>query len=58
MKKVLMFLGTVALMVFHGYLILVDGSFKLPIAGQFVLLHFIWFDLWERQIEKAIASIR
>ena len=58
MKNLLMYLGTAALMVFHGYLILVDGGFKFPIAIQFVLLHFIWFDICERRIEKAIASIR
>ena len=58
MKNLLMYLGTAALMVFHGYLILVDGGFKLPIAGQFVLLHFIWFEICERRIEKALASIR
>lgn len=58
MKKVLMYLGTATLMVFHGYLILVDGGFKLPIAGQFILLHFIWFDIWERRIEKSMAASR
>jgi hypothetical protein len=45
-------------MAFHGYIILKDGRFDIPVAGQFVLLHFIWFEICERRIEKALASIR
>ena len=58
MKKVMSYLGTAALMVFHGYVILKDGEFSIPIAIQFVILHFIWFEICERRIEKALASIR
>jgi hypothetical protein len=58
LKKVLSYLGTLALMAFHGYIILKDGRFDIPVAGQFVLLHFIWFEICERRIEKALASIR
>lgn len=58
MKKILSYLGTLALMVFHGYIILKDGRFDIPVVIQFVLLHFIWFEICERQIEKALASIR
>lgn len=58
MKNLLMYLGTAVLMVFHGYIILKDGRFDIPVAIQFVLLHFIWFEVCERRIEKALASIR
>ena len=58
LKKVLSYLGTAGIMAFHGYVILEDGIFDIPVAGQFILLHFIWFEICDRRIEKAIASIR
>ena len=58
MKKVLSYLGTAGIMAFHGYVILEDGIFDIPVAGQFVVLHFIWFEICEGQIQKAVAAIR
>ena len=56
LKSVLMYLGVLALMVLHGYLIIRDNGFNFPVAGQFVVLHFIWFDVCERWIKKSIVT--
>lgn len=58
MKKVMSYLGTAGLMAFNGYVFLKDGRFDIAVAGQFIVLHFIWFEICDRRIEKAIASIR
>ena len=58
LKKVMSYLGTAGIMVFNGYIILRDGGLSIPVAVQFIVLHFVWFEICDRRIEKAIASIR
>lgn len=53
-KKILMFLGTIALMIFHGFMIIKDGEFSYPVAAGFVVLHFIWFDVLESWIKNRL----
>lgn len=58
LKKVMSYLGTAGIMAFNGYVILKDGGLSIPVAVQFIVLHFVWFEICDRRIEKAIASIR
>ena len=52
LKKILMYLGTITLMIFHGFIIIKDGGFSFPVAAGFVVLHFIWFDVLESWIKN------
>ena len=53
-KKIMMYLGTIALMIFHGFVIIKDGEFSYPVAAGFVVLHFIWFDVLESWIKNKL----
>ena len=53
-KKILMYLGTIALMIFHAFMIIKDGEFSYPVAAGFVVLHFIWFDVFESWIRNKL----
>lgn len=54
LKKILMYLGTITLMIFHGFIIIKDGGFSFPVASGFVVLHFIWFDVLESWIKNKL----
>jgi hypothetical protein len=54
LKKILMYLGTITLMIFHGFIIIKDGGFSFPVAAGFVVLHFIWFDVLESWIKNKL----
>jgi hypothetical protein len=51
-KKILMFLGTIALMIFHGFIIIKDRGFSYSVGSGFIVLHFIWFDVLESWIKN------
>jgi hypothetical protein len=53
-KKIMMYLGTIALMIFHGFVIVKDGGFSYPVAAGFIVLHFIWFDVLESWIKNKL----
>jgi len=53
-KKIMMYLGTIALMIFHGFVIVKDGGFSYPVASGFIVLHFIWFDVLESWIKNKL----
>jgi len=53
-KKILMYIGTIALMIFHGFIIIKDGGISYPVAAGFVVLHFIWFDVFESWIKNKL----
>lgn len=55
LKKILMYLGTISLMTFHGFVIIKDGGFSLAVASGFVILHFIWFEVLESWIKKTLC---
>ena len=50
-----MYLGTIALMIFHGFIIIKDNGFSLPVASGFVILHFIWFEVFENWIKNRVG---
>ena len=53
-KKVVMYIGTISIMIFHCFIIKKDGGFSLPVATGFAVLHFIWFDVLESWIKKTL----
>lgn len=50
----MMYLGTIALMIFHGFVIVKDGGFSYPVVAGFIVLHFIWFDVLESWIKNKL----
>ena len=54
LKKVLMYIGCIVIMIFHCFMIKKDGGFSVPVAAGFVVLHFIWFDVFESWIKKRV----
>ena len=49
-----MYIGCICIMIFHCFMIKKDGGFSFPLAAGFVVLHFIWFDVFESWIKNRL----